>query len=187
MSLKTTPLRVLAGAFALVLGLAAAAPLAAQQATGLKIAVLDTEQILLQSATGKAALEELRTRRERKEGEGKALQTEVQQLRDRLSEGRLSLSQDKIAELEKQLEDKAISLRRFEDDANRELTKKREEVLAKVDSKVMPIINAYGQEMGYDLIFRKFESGLIYADEGVDVTPEIIRRLDASGGTGAGG
>jgi outer membrane protein len=175
-------LRAAAGAFVLLLALAAAAPLAAQQATDLKIAVLDTEQILLNSATGKAALEELRVLREQKEAQGKTLQTEVEDLQGRLREGRLSLSQDKISELEKQLEEKAISLRRFEDDANRELGKKREEVLARVDQKVMPIINTYGQEMGYDLIFRKFESGLIYADEGVDVTQEIIRRLDAGAG-----
>ena len=73
-------------------------------------------------------------------------------------------------------------MRRFQDDANRELTKRRDEVLAAVDQKVMPIINQYGQANGYDLIFRKFESGLIYAADAVDITDEVIAALDAGGG-----
>jgi Skp family chaperone for outer membrane proteins len=44
----------------------------------------------------------------------------------------------------------------------------------------MPVINRAGKELGYTLIFRKFESGLIFADESVDLTNEIIRRLDAT-------
>jgi len=181
---RKLPIRgVLAGAFALLLASGVAAPLAAQ---GLKIAIIDTERILLTSATGKKALEELTALRTAKEEQGRQLQGEVELLRDRLTEGRLSLSEERITEIEKELEDKAIALRRFQDDANRELNKKRDEILAQVDGKVMPIINAYGQEGAYDLIFRKFESGLIYANEGVDVTDEIIRRLD-TGGAQAGG
>ena len=35
------------------------------------------------------------------------------------------------------------------------------------------------RELGYTLIFRKFESGLIYADDGVDITNVVIQRIDA--------
>ncbi len=35
-----------------------------------------------------------------------------------------------------------------------------------IDERVMPVINQVGKELGYTLIFRKFESGLIYADDG---------------------
>ncbi len=164
-------------AAALVLA-AGAAPAAAQE---LKVAVINTEQVLLESETGKAALADLRKLREAKEAEGQALQQEVEDLRKRLSEGRLSLAEDKIAELEQQLEEKGIELRRFQDDASRELNKRRDDVLAAIDRKVLPIINQVGSEQGYSLIFRKFESGLVFASEEVDITAEIIRRLDAGG------
>lgn len=165
---------VLAAALVLAAG---TLPAAAQD---LKVAVINTEQVLLESATGKAALDELRQLREAKEAEGKALQTEAEDLRKRLTEGRLSLAEDKIAELEQQLEEKGIALRRFQDDASRELNKRRDEVLASIDRKVLPIINQVGQEQGYALIFRKFESGLVFASDEIDITAEIIRRLDAS-------
>ncbi len=169
---------------AVLLCAAGAAPAVAQ---GLKVAVINTEQVLLESETGKAALAELRTLREAKEAEGNALQDEVEQIRTRLSEGRLSLAEDKIAELERQLEERGIALRRFQDDANRELNKRRDEILAAIDKKVLPIINQVGEEQGYSLIFRKFESGLVFASDEIDITGEIVRRLDAGAGGAAAG
>lgn len=168
------------------LGLALATPFAAwaqapQAPTGgaIKIAVIDTERILLNSQTGKKALADLKKLQEQKENEAKTKQQEIKDIQTRLNDGRNSLSQDKLAEMEKQLEDRVIALRRFQDDANRDLGKKRDEVLAQVDQRVMPVINQVGKELGYTLIFRKFESGLIYADEAVDITVAIIQRLDA--------
>ncbi|MFL6200496.1 MAG: OmpH family outer membrane protein [Thermoanaerobaculia bacterium] len=175
----------------LILGLAlaaspflAAAPAAAQQpaapASSIKVAVIDTERILLTSATGKKALADLKKVQEGKEAEARTKQQEIKDLQAKLADGRLSLAQDKLSEMEKQLEEKLISLRRFQEDANTELGKKRDQVLAGIDQKVMPVINQVGKEMGYTLIFRKFESGLIYADEAIDITAAVIQRLDGA-------
>ncbi|MGH9362653.1 MAG: OmpH family outer membrane protein [Thermoanaerobaculia bacterium] len=179
MSRKTVHLR---GAFLALTLAALAAPAAAQGQ--LKIAVIDTEQILLNSATGKKALAELKKVQEQKEGELRARQQEIKDLQTKAQEGRLSLSQDKLSELEKQLEDKLISARRLQDDATRDLNKRRDEVLAQIDQKVMPIINQLGKEGGYTMIFRKFESGLIFVDEAVDITQQVIQRLDGGGAAG---
>jgi outer membrane protein len=172
----------------LILGLALAAapivPALAQQPGSpggpIKIAVIDTEKILLGSATGKKALADLKKLQEAKETEGRTKQQEIKDLQAKLSDGRLSLSQDKLSEMEKQLEDRVVTLRRFQEDANAELGKKRDQVLAQIDQRVMPVINQLGKEMGYTLIFRKFESGLIYADEAVDITGAVIQRIDAA-------
>ena len=173
----------------LILGLALAAapivPARAQQAApapggAIKIAVIDTEKILLNSGTGKKALADLKKLQEAKETEGRTKQQEIKDLQGKITDGRLSLSQDKLTEMEKQLEDRVVQLRRFQEDANAELGKKRDQVLAQIDQRVMPVINQLGKEMGYTLIFRKFESGLIYADEAVDITGAVIQRIDAA-------
>jgi Skp family chaperone for outer membrane proteins len=154
----------------------------AQAPTGgqIKVAVIDTEQILLNSQAGKKVLADLKKLQEQKEGELRSRNQEIKDLQTKLNEGRLSLAQDKISDMEKQLEDKVIALRRLQDDANRDMQKKRDELLGQIDQRVMPVINQAGKEMGYTLIFRKFESGLIYADEAVDITKAIIQRLDAA-------
>lgn len=171
----------LASALALV---AAAAPLVAQATADkpLKIALIDVERLVKESASGKEALAKLRALQEQKIGEAKAKQEEIEGLRKRLSEGRLSLADDKIAALEKELEDRAIAFRRFQDDADRELQKKRDESFADIERRVMPIIQQLGKEFGYTLVFNKFQAGLVYADEGSDITPLVIQRFDAAKG-----
>lgn len=180
---------VAAAVLALVLPVAVSAQQAAPaqppaaQGGPIKIAIIDTEKILLSSATGKKALADLKKLQEQKEGEVRAKAAELKDLQTKITEGRLSLAQDKLADLGKQYEEKEIALRRFQDDATRELNKKRDEVLAQIDQQVMPVINKAGKELGYTLIFRKFESGLIYADEAVDITNVIIQRLDTGAAT----
>jgi outer membrane protein len=167
-------------ATAALLATLAAGSAASAQDKPIKIAVINTEQILVESQAGKKAIADLKKLQEGKEAELKAKEQEIRDLQTKLNEGRLSLAQDKIDEMQKQLEEKVIAGRRLQDDANRELGKRRDELLGAVDQRVMPLINQIGKEMGYTLIFRKFESGLIYADEAVDITKMVITRLDAA-------
>jgi len=145
---------------------------------GVKVAVIDVERILLESERGKAALAEIESLRAQKQEEGTTRQKEISDLRQRLADGRLSLSEDKLAELRKQAEDKMIALQRFQDDANRELGKKRDEVLKTIEDSVFPVINELGKEGGYTLVFNKFSSGLVYADEAIDITAKVIERYN---------
>jgi outer membrane protein len=165
---------------ALAAPLAAQAPAAAAPGGPLKIAVIDTEKILLSSQAGKKAVADLKKLQEQRENELRAKAQELKDLQTKISDGRLSLAQDKLADMSKQLEEKDIALRRAQDDATRELNKKRDEMLAAIDERVMPVINQVGKDLGYTLIFRKFESGLIYADEAIDITGTVIQRLDAA-------
>jgi outer membrane protein len=152
---------------------------AAAAGGGPRIAVIDTERILLNSTAGKKAIAELKKIQDQKEAELRGKQQEIKDLQDKLAQGRLSLAQDKLAEMAKALEDKEIALRRLSDDATRDLNKKKDDLLGSIDEKVMPVINQIGKEQGYTMIFRKFESGLIYADESIDITGSVIQRLDA--------
>ncbi|HKV12697.1 MAG TPA: OmpH family outer membrane protein [Thermoanaerobaculia bacterium] len=184
-SVRRIPI-VAAALLALTVPVVARAQQPSAPAGPIKIAVIDTEKILLSSQTGKKALADLKKLQEAKEGEIRAKAQELKELQTKISEGRLSLAQDKLADLGKQYEEKEINLRRFQDDATRELNKKRDEILGQIDQRVMPVINQAGKEMGYTLIFRKFESGLIYADEAIDITNAIIQRLDGAAPAAAG-
>jgi outer membrane protein len=168
-------------ALAAIPAAAQAAPATAPAAAGpVRIAVIDTEKILLSSNAGKKAVADLKKLQEQREKELAARAQELKDLQGKINDGRLSLAQDKLAELSKQYEEKEIALRRAQDDATRELTKKRDEMLAAIDERVMPVINQVGKELGYTLIFRKFESGLIYADDAIDITNAVVQRIDAA-------
>jgi outer membrane protein len=80
----------------------------------------------------------------------------------------------------KQIEDKGIALKRFEDDAQRDLNAARQRTLGGLEQQIMPIINMVGEEQGFTLIFNKFQSGLVYADQTIDITDEVIRRFNTA-------
>src|SRR5687768_5779846 len=105
-----------------------AAPAAAQQAASaapasaapLRIAVIDTEKILLSSQVGKKALAELKQLQEQKDSVMRAKSQELKELQTKVTEGRLTLAPDKLADLSKQYEEKQSALRRLQDDSTRE-------------------------------------------------------------------
>jgi Skp family chaperone for outer membrane proteins len=149
--------------------------------TGLvKVAVLDTEQVLLGSETGKEALAELTMLQEQKERELGALQQEIRDLQARIADREPPPTEDQLADMEARLENQVAALRRSQDDATRELNERRDEVLSRIDAEVIPVIEAIGRESGYTLIFRKFESGLVYVDDAIDITAAVIERLDGT-------
>jgi outer membrane protein len=156
--------------------IAAAAPAAAET----KVAVIDVQRVVTESDPGKGALQKLKQLQDQKMEAGKGLQQELDALRDRFNKQRFTLAEDKLRELEKQVEDKTIVMKRFQDDASRELEETRRRELDALEQRIMPIIDQLGKEQGLTLIFNKFQSGLVYADDAVDITDDVIRRFNTA-------
>jgi len=161
-----------------LLALTALALPAAAQAT---VAVIDVQRVVTDSDPGKESLQRLMTLQNEKIEEGRNLQTELTALREQFNKQRLTLSEQKLEEMTGQIEDKTISLQRFEDDAKRSLEEARRTALGRLEQQIMPIIDAIGKERSLTLIFNKFQdSGIIYADDAIDITDEVIRRFNTA-------
>jgi len=160
----------------IVLSIAAlSAQIVAAQAN---VAVIDIQRVVTESDAGKEALGKLKQLQDEKIAEGQKIQTEADSLREQLTKQRFTLTDEKIAELNKQLEDKGTELRRFQEDAQRELDDARRTALGGLEERILPVIDEVGREKGLTLIFNKFQSGLVFADEEVDITDEVIRRFN---------
>ena len=153
-----------------------ALPAAAQA----NLAVIDVQRVVTESDPGKEAIQKLKTLSDAKVAEGQTLQQNLAALQEQFNKQRFTVSEERLAEMNKELEDGSIAIRRFEDDAKRELEEARRRELGGLEQKILPIINEIGQERGYTLIFNKFQSGLVYADEAVDITDDVIRRFNTS-------
>ena len=154
------------------------AALAVPAAAQTKVAVIDVQRVVTESDPGKEALQKLKQLSDRKVQEGQGIQQELATLRDQFNKQRFTLSDDKLEAMTKEIEDKQIALQRFEDDAQRELNEARRRALGELEQRIMPVIDAVGTERGLTLIFNKFQSGLVYADETVDITDDVIRRFN---------
>jgi len=142
------------------------------------IAVIDIQRVVTDSDAGKEALGNLQKLQDAKIAQGRAIQENMDALREQLSKQRFTLTEAKVAELSKQIEDKGIEMQRFQDDAQRELDEARRTALGGLEERILPVIDEVGRERNMTLIFNKFQSGLVYADEGVDITDEVIRRFN---------
>jgi len=165
------------GLFAVV-AMAIAATVAAQQGPALSVAVIDVQQIVQESAAGKEAMNRLKKFQDDKVAEGRKLAENLDGMRRQLTTQRATLADAKIAELEKQIEDGQVELSRFQDDAKLALDEARRKELDTLEKQIMPIINELGRELKLQLIFNKFQSGLVFADEAIDITDQVLRRFN---------
>lgn len=174
----------------LILTMVAAAlaiPAMAQTTAPSRVAVINVQRVLAESEAGKAALEKLRKSQEERTARLKKMDDEIRALDADLSQKRLSLSQQKIEEMAKQISDRKISLQRAAQDAERELQEMRDAELKSMEAQIMPLIDEIGKEQGFAAIFNKYESGLVYASPAIEITDTVIKRYNDSRGTKAPG
>jgi outer membrane protein len=144
------------------------------------IAVIDVQRVVTESDPGKEAIQKLKVISDAKVAEGQAIQQNLAALQEQFNKQRFTVSEERLAEMNKELEDGSIAIRRFEDDAKRELEEARRRELGGLEQRILPIINQIGVDRGITLIFNKFQSGLVYADEAVDITDDVIRQFNTA-------
>jgi outer membrane protein len=157
---------------------AAAAPAAAPGP--LKLAVINVDRLVTDSALGKEAFARVKKLADQKKEEGEKLTKELREMEQKLADQGASLADDKKEALQKQYQERAIAFKRFQDDAQRQLEEAQKKELEELQKRVLPVITQIGKEKGYTLILNKFQSGLVYADEGVDITDEVLKRFNTT-------
>jgi len=143
--------------------------------SGLKIGVINVERLVQESALGKEAFNRVKKLNDQKKDEADKLSKELRDMEQKLADQGSALADDKRESLQKTYQEKAIAFKRFQDDANRDLEAAQKKELADLEKRVFPVINQVGKEKGYTLILNKFQSGLVYADDSVDVTDEVLK------------
>jgi outer membrane protein len=174
--MKFLGVMVLAGAAALPAAAAETAPAPVVP----KVAVIDVQRLVAESAAGKEAQNRVKKVVDSKQVESEKLQKELQGMQQKLSDQGPSMSDEKRDQLNKEYQEKGIAYKRFQDDAQREVQEAQQKELNELERRVMPVINQVGKEKGYTLIFNKYAPGmLVYADDQVDITEEVLHRFNA--------
>lgn len=151
-------------------------PAAAQD---IKIAVVDLDFVVAQSPAGKALGKQLEEFRKQAQAEVEGKQKTAVDLRNRIRDGVNSLSEDKLAELQKQYEDIMIQIRRIGDDKQREGQKMQDEGLKEIEKQLEPVFEKVRDDNGYDLILNRVPGVVVMAGERVDITKQVIEALQA--------
>jgi outer membrane protein len=173
---RTVPTRwllfPLALACAVLLG---PSPAAAQN---VKIGYIDIDKIIGESAPGQQAIKRLRVDFERRAGELRKMEDELKDLRKELDDKGSVMSMDRRRQLEVEYRQDRRDLKRAIRDNNEEFNIKRKQVLVDFFPKILKTVQTIGKEQGYTLILRKEPNILLYTTDQVDLTKEVIGRLD---------
>ena len=170
-----------AGALALtVLAGGASAQTAPATTPGGKIGVIEVQKIVQESAIGKESLARVQKIQQAKQEDLAKRQKELRDMEQKIQDQGKALSEDAMEKLQKDYQAKALDLKRFQDDAQREMEESQRKELGELEKRIMPVINEVAREQGYTLVFNKFNSGLLFADDkAVDLTEAVITRFNS--------
>src|SRR5450759_2271025 len=169
------------GAGALALGvLAAGASAQTPVVDGGQIGVIEVQKIVQESAVGKESLARVQKVQLAKQDDLAKRQKELRDMEQKIQDQGKALSEDVMEKLQKDYQAKALDLKRFQDDAQRELEESQRKELGDLEKRIMPVINEVAREQGYSLVFNKFNSGLLFADDkSVDLTEAVITKFNS--------
>jgi outer membrane protein len=159
-------------------GAAAAAP--ASVGVAGKIGVINVRQAIVTTSEGKQASAELQSQFAARQSELENLNKQINDLKQRLSAGQATLSQEEQARLTRQGELLARQLQRKQDEYQEDVNASQGEVIDKIGRKMIDVLDRYARENGYVVILDSSAQNtpILYASNQNDVTPDIIRLYD---------
>jgi len=151
-------------------------PLRAQQAETPKFGVFDPETVWKLTEVGKKYNQDLNEARDKLQTDIDKKQAEIDGMRDKLRQQQASLSEDKSAQMQRDIQNKTIELNRMTDDATREMKSQLSDVQNRFQQMLMDTLEVYGKEKNFTLIFNK---GVVdYNSPQVDVTQDLIQKFN---------
>ena len=164
--------------------LAALSPrnVSAQTTNAVKIGVLNVFRVIAECAEGKQANEEFQRKFEAKKEELDKKQRELQDLQRQLQSQSKTLNDESRIALTKSIDTKTIDLKRSQEDGDKEFKALRSQIFNRIGNRLSPIVDQYAKEYHYTLILDSSNQAtqVVYSDPAIEITDDIVKRLDAS-------
>jgi outer membrane protein len=152
---------------------------------GAKVAFVVLQRIVNESAEGKAASGQIQALQQKKAAELNDKNKQLQAIQQKLEKEGAVLSASAQGDLQKQVERLNVEIQRFTQDAQQEIQDLQNSLQQQFQQKIDPVLAQVGQEKGLHFIFNGPDSGLVWADLGLDISADVIKKLDANYKPGA--
>lgn len=153
--------------------------------TGTKYAFVNIQRVAAESAAGKTLAGKVQVLNQQKVNELNEKNKSLQGSQQKLESGGSVLSPTAIAQLQKDIERQQIDIQRFTEDAQQDVTNLQTQLQEEFQVRLSPVIQQVATERGLHMLFSVVDSGLVWADPSLDITPEVIQRFDATPATAA--
>jgi outer membrane protein len=147
---------------------------------GSKVAYVVLQRIANESADGKTATSRIQALQQKKAAELTDKQKQLQTSQQKLEKEASVLSSTAAGELQKQVERLNVEIQRFTQDAQQEVQELQQQLQQEFQVKLEPVLQEIGKEKGLHFIFNGPDAGLVWADAALDISSEVIKKLDAA-------
>jgi Skp family chaperone for outer membrane proteins len=152
------------------------APAARAQGESMKIGVFDPEVLWKQTEVGKRYNQDLSAERDRLQSQIDKKQEELEGTKSKLRQQQLTLSDDKVNDMKKDILSKQTELDRLNEDATKEMKYQLGEVQGRFQEMLVKTLETYGKEKGYSLILNR--SVVDFSAPGVDISQDLIAKFN---------
>lgn len=170
--MRRTPFAALALIFALVAG--------AAEAQTLKIGYINSQEILASAPGAREAQQAFEREMQAYTNEAQQLQDELTRMQQQLAQQELTLSPEAKRNRQQQIQQKAQEAQARMQQMDQLAAQRRAELVQPVMDKITEVIEAMREEGNYALILDVAAGSIIAADPSLDLTAEVLRRLNAS-------
>lgn len=147
---------------------------------GARIAYVVLQRIANESGDGKQATARIQALQQKKTAEINDKNKQLQGIQQKLEKEGSVMSATAQGDLQKQVERLQLDIQRATQDAQQEIQELQAQLQQDFTRKVEPVLAQVGQEKGLHFIFNGPDSGLVWADGGLDITNEVIKKLDTA-------
>ncbi len=147
---------------------------------GAKTAFINPQRIFQESVEGKAAVTRINNLIQKKQTEGQDRQKALQANQQKLQTSSGVMNEQARSQLEKEIEKQQVDGQRFQQDAQAEIQELQNEVQQEFIKKVSPLIESVAKEKGLQMVFDLSNAGLAWWDPGLDLTNDVIKKLDGA-------
>lgn len=145
---------------------------------GAKVGFVNLQAIAQLSSDGKSAATKVNALAQKKQTEAADKAKLLQSNQQKLETSGSVMSEAARAQLQKDIDRQTLEGQRFEQDAQAELNELQQQLQNEFQNKLMPVLEALSKEKGLQVLFSAGDSGVIWAEPGIDLTLEAVARLD---------
>jgi Skp family chaperone for outer membrane proteins len=146
---------------------------------GAKIAFVDFQRVAAESVEGQISTTKINALVTKKQAEGAEKAKALQANQQKLAQSGSVMSEAARTTLEKEIERQTREGERFQQDAQAEINELHQELQLDFQKKILPIVQQVREEKSLQILFSRADAGIVSWDPGIDVTAELIKKLDA--------
>ncbi len=146
-----------------------------------KIATVDFERVVVESAAGKKAQDNWNSKYTDHQKNLEAKQKEIDDAQNNLKSRGNVLSDAAKADIARDIDKKTTDLNRLTEDAQKEMENLRTNLLGPISENAQRIMQQYAAEKGYTVVIdvSNPQTNVVYVNPKTDITQDVIKLIDS--------